>query len=354
MSGSLNTISQKTGMPPGTLIHVGAVLETESKISLIDFTKEHLVEKSITAIDELLEYREKESMTWINIEGLHNVAHIEAIGRLFDVHPLVLEDILNAHQRPRFEEAENYLYIVLKSLSLKEKAFSVNYEQVSILLFKNFVITFKERKDDLFLPLYQRLQNSQGRLRSEGADYLTSAILDLIVDMNFTLLDSLDLLTDAVEDELLTDPTPETLLQIQQIKRELIYIRKSVSPLRELLTAILRSSTRLIAKRNHPYFRDIYDHSLHITEEIETYRDILTGLLDIYISSVSNKMNEIMKVLTVFASIFIPLTFMTGVYGMNFKYMPELDWRWSYPALWVGFILFSVLLFLFFKKKKWV
>ncbi len=341
-------------MPPGTLVHVGPVLEAESRISLIDFTKENLVEKSITSIDELLEYKENKSITWVNIEGLHNVAHIESIGILFDVHPLVLEDILNAHQRPRVEEAENYLYIVLKSLSLKDKSFSVNYEQVSILLFKNFVITFKERKDDLFHPLYKRLQNRQGRLRAEGADYITYAILDLIVDMNFTLLDSLDLVTDAIEDELLTNPTADTLLQIQQIKRELIYVRKSVSPLRELLTAILRSDTALIAKKTHPYFRDVYDHSLHITEEIETYRDILTGLLDIYISSVSNKMNEIMKVLTVFASIFIPLTFIAGVYGMNFEYMPELTWKWSYPALWAGFILFSVSLFLYFKKKKWV
>ncbi len=354
MSDSFNNISQKAGMPPGTLVHVGAVLEAESRISLINFTKEGLVEKSITSIDELLEYKENTNITWVNVEGLHNVAHIEAIGRLFNVHALILEDILNAHQRPRFEEAESYLYVVLKSLSLKDKAFSVNYEQVSILLFKNFVITFKERKDDLFLPLYKRLKNVQARLRTEGSDYLTYAILDLIVDMNFSLLDSLDVITDAIEDELLTDPTPETLLQIQQIKRELIFIRKSVSPLRELLTAILRSDTTLIAKQNHPYFRDIYDHSLHITEEIETYRDILTGLLDIYISSVSNKMNEIMKVLTVFASIFIPLTFIAGVYGMNFKYMPELYWKWSYPTLWVGFIVFSVGLFLFFKKKKWV
>jgi magnesium transporter len=341
-------------MPPGSLVHVGAVLEEESRISLIDFTQEDLVEKSISSIDELLEYKERKSVTWVNVEGLSDVVHIESIGRLFNIHPLILEDILNAHQRPKFEEADNYLYIVLKSLSLKDEKFCINYEQISILLFENFVFTFKERKDDLFLPLYKRLQNARGRLRAEGSDYVTYAILDLIVDMNFTLLDSLDVITDSLEDELLTNPAADTRLQIQLIKRELIYIRKSVSPLRELLTAILRSDTSLIEKKNHPYFRDIYDHSLHITEEIETYRDILTGLLEIYISSVSNKMNEIMKVLTVFASIFIPLTCIAGVYGMNFKYMPELSWRWAYPALWAGFILFSVLLLLYFKKKKWV
>lgn len=354
MTESFKNISQKAGMPPGVMVHVGHVHQTESRITLIDFSADTLVEKSIESVNELLEYKESKNVTWVNVEGLSDVAPIESIGKLFGIHPLTLEDILNAHQRPRFEETDSYLYIVFKHLSLANEDFAVNYEQISILLFENIVFTFRERQDDLFAPLYKRLQNTKGRLRSEGTDYLTYAIMDLIVDMNFSLLDSLALMTDTIEDELLSNPTAETLLQIQQIKRELIYIRKSVAPLRELLTSVLRSDTALIAKKTHPYFRDIYDHSLHITEEIETYRDILTGLLDIYISSVSNKLNEIMKVLTVFASIFIPLTFFTGVYGMNFQYMPELTWKWAYPSLWAGFVLFSIILVLFFKKKKWV
>ena len=341
-------------MPPGTLVHVGNVLETETTITLFDYNKDEIVEKTIDAIDELAEYKAKETVTWVVVEGLSNVELIESIGQLFNIHPLVLEDILNAHQRPRFEEAEEYLYIVLKSMSLEKEQFSVNYEQISILLLENFVFTFKEKKDELFLPLYKRLQNNKSRLRNEGSDFVAYTVLDIIVDMNFALLDSLDLLTDAIEDELLSNPTSETLVTIQQTKRELIYIRKSVSPLRELLTAIMRSDTALIHKKTFVYFRDVYDHAIHIIDEIESYRDILTGLLDIYISSVSNKMNEVMKVLTVYATIFIPLTFITGVYGMNFQYMPELTWKWAYPAIWVVFILFTLLSLLYFKKKKWI
>lgn len=354
MTDSLTNPSEKSGMPPGTLVHVGNVLETETTITLFDYNKDEIIEKTIDAIDELAEYKAKETVTWVVIEGLSNVELIESIGELFNIHPLVLEDILNAHQRPRFEEAEEYLYIVLKSMSLEKEQFSVNYEQISILLLENFVFTFKEKKDELLLPLYKRLKSNKSRLRNEGSDFVAYAVLDIIVDMNFALLDSLDLLTDAIEDELLNNPTSETLVTIQQTKRELIYIRKSVSPLRELLTAIMRSDTALIHKKTFVYFRDVYDHALHIIDEIESYRDILTGLLDIYISSVSNKMNEVMKVLTVYATIFIPLTFITGVYGMNFQYMPELAWKWAYPAIWVVFILFTLLSLVYFKKKRWI
>ncbi|WP_345974328.1 magnesium/cobalt transporter CorA [Sulfurimonas sp. HSL3-7] len=354
MADSLSNLSEKSGMPPGTLVHVGDVLETESTISLVDYNTEHLVEKRIDSIDELIEYKEKETLTWVNIEGLSNVALIESVGQLFNIHPLVLEDILNAHHRPKFEEADDYLYIVLKSLSMEDGTFSVNYEQISILVFKNFLFTFKEKRNSLFLPLYKRLQNNKARLRSQGSDYLAYAVLDIIVDKNFALLDALDITTDALEDELLSNPTSQTLVRIQQLKRELIGVRKSISPLRELLTEIMRSDTPLIGKKTQIYFRDVHDHILHITDEIESYRDMLTGLLDIYISSVSNRMNEIMKVLTVFASIFIPLTFVTGVYGMNFQYMPELAWKWGYPAVWLFFILFTILSLVYFKKKRWV
>lgn len=356
MSQSFNSSSEKSGMPPGTLIHVGDVLETESRISVIDFNHDYLEEPGIQALDELLQFREKETVTWVNIEGLKNVEVTKMIGTLFDIHPLVLEDILNTHQRPKFEEYDDYLYIVLKGLSPEDenKSFSVKYEQISILLFDDIVFTFKEKKDDLFLPLIQRIRNSNGRVRSLGSDYLTYTILDSIVDQNFVLLDSLDEKIDAVEDELLSKPTTETLVMIQRIKRELIDIRRSISPLRELLSSILRSDTKLIHEKTRIYFRDVFDHALRISENIDSYRDMLSGLLDIYISSVSNKMNEVMKVLTVFASIFIPLSFIAGIYGMNFEYMPELKWKWGYPAIWGVFIAVPIFLLLFFKKKKWL
>lgn len=354
MPDSLSTISAKAGMPPGSLVHVGDVLEDEPRISLIDYSKENLDEQTVEAIDDLLQYKGKETVTWVTIEGLKNVALIDAVGRIFDIHPLVLEDILNTHQRPKIEEYDAYLYIVLKKLSHDPDSFSFDYEQISILLFTNLVITFKEQKDDFFLPIKQRLENNKGRFRSMGADYLAYAILDMIVDQNFHFLDSIDEVIDLVEEELLTDPSEKTLVEIQRIKRELMYARRSISPLRELVAAIMRSETSLIQNSTQLYFRDVYDHVLRITEAIESYREMMSGLLDIYISSVNNKMNEIMKVLTVFASIFIPLTFITGIYGMNFEYMPELKMRWAYPTLWVCFIAIPLVLLTYFKRKKWL
>ncbi|MCA9017214.1 MAG: magnesium and cobalt transport protein CorA, partial [Planctomycetaceae bacterium] len=300
MIDSYSGISKKAGMPPGSLVHVGNVQEEDARISVIDYGQDDLEEPVVETVEELLKFREKDSITWVCLEGLKDVKIVELIGKYFDIHPLVLEDILNTHQRPKFEEYDDYLYIVLKGLSLKPDensdhgGFSVIYEQISILVLKDFVFTFKEKKDDLFLPLIQRLRTSNGRVRSMGPDYLTYAILDMIVDQNFVLLDSMDETIDAIEEELLTDPTADTLVGIQRLKRELIDIRRSVAPLRELLSAILRCDSELIGEKTHIYFRDVYDHVLRITETTDSYRDMLASLLDIYVSSVSNKMNEIM------------------------------------------------------------
>jgi magnesium transporter len=350
----LNSISEKAGMPPGSLVHVGDVLKTESRITLIDYSAEHIEEQAVYAIEEILPYQDKETITWVNIEGLKNIALIESIGNAFNIHPLVLEDILNTHQRPKFEEYEDYLYIVLKGLSVDSEELSVNYEQISIIVLDNLIFTFKEVEDDLFAPIIKRLKNGKGKIRNLGTDYMTYAILDMIVDQNFVLLETLDEILDSIEDELLTNPTAGTLTSIQRIKRELISIRRSVLPVRDMLNAIIRSDSALIHERVHIYLRDVYDHALRISESIESYRDILSGLMDIYVSSVSNKMNEIMKILTVFASIFIPLTFIAGIYGMNFEYMPELRWKWAYPVLWIVFITIPVVLLVYFRKKKWL
>ncbi|MCW9047737.1 MAG: magnesium/cobalt transporter CorA, partial [Gammaproteobacteria bacterium] len=312
-------------------------------------------ERSIQSVDELLKYKDTDTVTWVIIEGLTNVEVVEHIGEIFGIHQLVLEDILNTHQRPKFEEYDDHLYIVLKCLLSEGENFSVSYEQISLLVIKNIVFLFKEKKDDIFKPIQQRIRSSKGRLRSLGADYLTYAILDTIVDQNFILIDSLDEAITSLEDSLLTsEPTRDTLNKIQRLKREIISIRRHVSPIRELLAGMLRSESVLINEKTHIYLRDVSDHAIRVIESIESYRDILTSLLEIYISSVSNKMNEVMKVLTVFASIFIPLTFLTGIFGMNFEYMPELKWKWAYPVLWAVFITIPVVLFIYFKRKKWI
>jgi magnesium transporter len=351
-----SSIANKVGLPPGTLVHVGDVSGISTSITLIDYTKDQLIEKQIGSIDEILEYKETDTVTWVIIEGLSNTDIIKDIGRHFGIHQLVLEDILNTHQRPKFEEYEDYLYIVLKSLlPVENKHFSVDYEQISILVLENFVFTFKEKNDDLFDSVRERLITSKGRFRNLGSDYLTYVLLDTIIDNCFVLIDTLDDSVSLLEDQMLShDATDESLHTIQRLKREIIIIRRYISPIRELMSGILRSESVLIPEKTHIYLRDVYDHSIRVIESIETYREILSGLLEIYISSVSNKMNEVMKVLTVFASIFIPLTFLTGIYGMNFEFMPELKWKWAYPVLWVAFITIPAVLIYYFKRKKWL
>lgn len=354
MSESLSYASDKTGLPPGSLVHVGDVLEPVTRMSVIDYSKEVLEERQIQSLDEILQYKERDSVTWVIIEGLANVGIVEKIGELFGIHPLVLEDILNTHQRPKLEEYDDYLYLVLKSLLPEDGRFSVSYEQISLLVLENFVFTFKEKTDELFYPVLQRIRNSNSRFRSLCSDYLMYAILDTVVDQGFILIDALDDAVTSVEDELFTSPTQDTLNTIQMLKREVIIIRRNISPIRELMAGLLRSESGLIHEGTYLYFRDVSDHTTRVIESIESYRDILSGMLDIYISSISNKMNEVMKVLTVFASIFIPLTFLAGIYGMNFDYMPELKWKWAYPTLWVAFIAIPAVLLVYFRKKKWL
>ena len=353
--GSLSSASDKTGLPPGSLVHVGSVLVDETRISVIDYSKESLVEHEIHAVDELLKYKNSETITWVIVEGLANVDIVERIGELFQIHQLVLEDILNTHQRPKFEEHDDHLFIVLKALLPEGDKFTVVYEQISLLVLKNFVFAFKEKKDGLFHPVLQRIRTSKGRFRSLGADYLTYSILDAIIDQYFYLIDSLDLVIIEIEDNLLTTEPAKTLPNnIHRLKRDIVNIRRYISPLRELVSGLLRSESSLIDEKTHIYLRDISDHVIRILESVEIHRDILSGLMEMYASTVSNRMNEVMKVLTVFASIFIPLTFFTGIYGMNFDYMPELKWKWAYPTLWIGFIAIPTALLIYFKKRNWL
>ena len=354
MSESLSSSSKKSGLAPGTLVHIGEVHEHEHSIMMMNYNSTKLEKRTINSIEELLPYKTTDSVTWVIIDGLKDIAIVDAIGQHFDIHPLVLEDILNTNQRTKFEEYPDYLYFVIKATSLHKGSFNIEYEQISILVLKNFVFTFMEKPDELFDPILNRLNNEEGHLRNSGSDYLAYVIMDTVVDEYFTLQDAFDELIESIEDDLLTHPSVETLVTIQKIRRELIFLRKTVSPLRELLAAIRRSESPLFDERTKRYFADIYDHSIRIIEAVESYRELISGMLDIYLSSVSNKMNETMKFLTVFASIFIPLTFIAGVYGMNFEYMPELKWKWSYPILWSVFIGIAISLLFYFKKKKWL
>ena len=355
MTEYASSVSEKAGLPPGTLVHVGAVHHTDTRVTLIAYSRENVVEQVIESAEQLATTRfEQHQVVWINIEGLADVRLIESIGKQFNIHPLILEDVLNTHQRPKVEEYDDCVFMVAKAIYQQGDELDIGYEQISIILFDRFIFTFTEQQWDLFSQTKDRIRVAKGGIRQQGADYLAYVILDTIIDRYFSLQDAFDELVDRLEEELLTDLSRKTMVRIQRFKRELIGIRRVVSPQRDMLSALLHTDTPYIQDKTFIYFRDVYDHVLRVSEAMESYREIMTGLLDIYVSSVSNKMNEIMKVLTVFASIFIPLTFLTGIYGMNFDFMPELKWKWSYPILWAVFIAIPVGLLILFKKKKWL
>lgn len=353
MAESLHSPSAKAGLPPGALVHVGTQPHPAGRVSLISYGVDRFAEREVQTIDDIDAGRTEGDIAWVHCEGLDIAPLLEAIGTRFQVHPLVLEDILNTHQRPKFEEMDDNLFIVLKTLHAGG-ALAVQHEQISMLVFPGLLFTFRERQDDLFDGLRQRLVYGRGRIRTLNSDYLAYVIMDTVVDRYFTLTDTLEKTIEAVEERLLGRPQPETFATIQRLRRELVFIRKAITPLREVLTALLRSDTELISEKTEPYFRDVFDHVIRVIDTMDSYRDLINGMLEIYLSSVNNRMNEVMKVLTVFATIFIPLTFLVGIYGMNFDYMPELRWKWSYPVLWLLFVLIPAGLLIWFRKKKWL
>jgi magnesium transporter len=346
---------QKTrGLPPGSLIHIGEKKTETVKISLMDYRLNNFEEKEIKKIEECFSLKRKPSVTWINIDGLHEVDIIEKLGKCFEIHPLVLEDILNTDQRPKMEDFDKYIFFILKMLYIDETTQKIDSEQVSIIVGRNFVISFQEKVGDVFNSIRERIRNSKGRIRKMGADYLCYSLIDAIVDNYFLILEKIADKVESMEEDVVKNPETELLQQIYNLKREMIYLRKSVWPLREVINNLLREESKLIKSSTHVYLRDLYDNTIQIMDTIETFRDMISSMLDIYMTSVSNKMNEVMKVLTIFAAIFIPLTFIAGVYGMNFEHMPELSIPWAYPAVWLIIIIVSVTLLGYFKHKKWL
>jgi len=324
------------------------------KITIMDYDEAQFEEKEVETIDECFLFKDKPTVTWINIDGLHQVEILEKLGECYGLHPLVLEDILNTDQRPKMEDYGEYIYIVLKALDYNDKSNEIETEQISLILGSNFVFSFQEREGDTFDPIRERLRNSKGRIRKMGADYLAYTLLDSIVDNYFIILERLGEKIEFLEEKLVTQPTPETLQIIHHLKRDMIFLRKAVWPLREVISSLERGESSLIKESTRIYLRDVYDHTIQTIDTIETYRDMVSGMLDIYLSSVSNRLNSVMKVLTIIATIFMPLTFLAGVYGMNFKFMPELEWRWGYAFIWLVMVGIGVFMLLYFRKKRWL
>lgn len=346
--------SEKSGLPPGTLVHIGKKKAKEVKITLIDYDEVHFEKKELKTIEECFVYKEKPTVTWINVDGLHQVEILEKLGNCYSLHPLVLEDILNTEQRPKMEDYGEYLYIVLKMLEDNNKTNEILTEQISLIVGSNFVISFQEREGDVFDPIRERIRSGAGRTRKMGADYLAYTLVDSIVDNYFVILEKLGEKIEFLEEKLVNQPTSETLQTIHRLKREMIFLRKAVWPLREVINGLERGESSLIQQSTGIFFRDVYDHTIQVIDTIETYRDMVSGMLDIYLSSVSNRLNAVMKVLTIIATIFMPLTFLAGLYGMNFKYMPELEWRWGYPAILLLMLMIGGFMLIYFRRKKWL
>lgn len=345
---------EKAGLPPGTLVHIGEKKSEKVRITIIDYEESQFQEREVKTVEECFPFKDKPTVTWINIDGIYDIEIIEKIGKCFDLHPLILEDILNTEQRPKMEDFEDYLFVVAKMLYYNEKQDEIEIEQVSFILGANFLISFQEKPGDVFEPIRNRIRSGKGRIRKMGADYLVYSLIDIIVDHYFTVLEKIGEKIEDIEEKLLTNPTLQTLQSIHKLKRELLFLRKSVWPLREVVNNLERTESKLIHKSTGIYLRDVYDHTIQVIDTIESSRDMLSGMLDIYLSSISNKMNEIMKVLTIIATIFIPLTFVAGIYGMNFQFMPELKWRWSYPLTLLGMFIIGISMLVYFKRKKWL
>ncbi len=346
--------SKKAGMSPGVLVHVGEQKIEKARITLMSYDPARQEEKELKYIEDSFAYKDTPPVSWINIDGLHEVELIEKIGTHFGIHPLTQEDIVNTGQRPKVEDFEDYIYLVFKMLKFDETSGHIVSEQVSLILGPHYLISFQETQGDVFNFVRERIRKGRLRIRKSGPDYLAYALIDAVVDHYFLILEKMGERIEHFEEQLHVQPSPEILQAIYDLKREMIYFRKQVWPMREVLNAWQKAESDLVREANDVFIRDVYDHTIQVIDTIESFRDIISGMMDLYLSTVSNKMNEVMKVLTIMATIFIPLTFVAGIYGMNFKYMPELEWKWSYPVLWMVLIVIFVGMVFYFKRKKWL
>lgn len=346
--------SKKSGLPPGSLVFTGEDKTEPVSISVIDYDAETVKAFSVETLSDVQPLRGTPTTTWIDIDGVHDVALLEEVGQRFDIHPLVLEDIANIRQRPKAEVFDDYLFIVLPMHSMNADTGLMESEQMSLLVGPHWLISFKENPGDVFDPIRTRLHEHLGRISSKGSDYLAYTMLDIIVDNYFLVLEAFSDQVETLEEHVLEGEIETIQLQANGLRRELIHLRRTIWPVRELVSLLERSESSLLSKAIRPYLRDVYDHTVQIIDIVESTRDVLSGLMDLYMTSLSNRMNEIMKFLTIIGTIFIPLTFIAGVYGMNFKYMPELDHTYGYPAVWAIMIMIAVGLIFYFKKRKWL
>lgn len=345
-------VKRHLGLPPGTIIKTTKSAH-DVKITVFDYDAENFQEKSIKDVEECFPFKDSPSVTWINIEGINSEV-IQKIDEHYGIHPLVSEDIVNAGQRPKMEDYGGYIFIVLKMIYFSEEAKEIVDEQISLILGSNFVLSIQEKKGDVFDPIRNRIREAKGKIRTLGPDYLAYTLLDAVVDNYYVILEKHGEAIDQLEMDIMMNPNNTLSRAIHQIKRDMIYLRKQIWPLREVISGLQRDESKLIQHSTGVYLRDVYDHTIQVMDTVESFRDMLSGLNDSYLASISNKMNEIMKVLTMFSAVFIPLTFMAGIYGMNFENMPELKTKYGYFVLLGLMAVVFVGMVIFFKRKKWL
>lgn len=350
----LKSQRKKVGLPPGSVVYTGEKSDITPTITLISYTHDQIQEKPGKNLEDCLSAKIENGVTWINVDGLQNVDLIKQIGHAYALHPLVLEDIVNPVQRAKIETFDKYIFIVMKMMIWHEETNNFTVQQISLILGDQFVITFQEKHCVLFDTIQNALRTSQGRIREQGSDYLTYILIDTIVDHYFLILENLGDQIETVEQVIITDPTRKNIQSLYKLKRKVFIFRKIVWPVREIINHLLQTKFTFVSDFVLPYYRDVYDHVMQIIDTVETFRDMLGSMLDIYLSSLTNRINEVMKVLTIIATLFIPLTFLASIYGMNFKYMPELNWKWGYFTV-LGIMGVTVIgMLVYFRKKKWI
>lgn len=354
MFSDVHNRAKKAGQPPGTPVYMGEESNQPPRVTITTFTATDFKTTVSDKLDITLLPADKSTFSWVNIENLQDVSLIEQLAGFYQLHPLTVEDILNVQQRPKVEEFENYIYIAAKMLLWHEKAKTFSIKQVNFVLGKNFILSLQECETELFSSIYKKLcSTANPSLRKQGADYLTYRLIDTVIDQYFVVLEVLGNQIEDIEERITTDPTPQNSRIMYQLKRKMLQLRKVIWPMREAMSHLLQINNPIITSHTHIYLRDVYDHTVQAIDTIESFRDMLASMLDVYLSSLTNRMNEIMKVLTIISTLFIPMTFIASIYGMNFEFMPELHWRYGYPVTLCIMLVIAVLMLSYFKRKKW-
>jgi magnesium transporter len=346
--------SPKHGMAPGSIVHVGEKRMETVRLTAFDYNEKSYTEQALKTPEETFQFKEKATASWVNVDGLHDVGAIEKIGLHFGLHPLVMEDIVNTNQRPKLEIFDDYIFLVFKMIRYEEAKNELLVEQVSLVLGRGFVLSFQEYPGDVFDPVRDRIRNAKGKVRKHGADYLAYVLVDAVVDAYYSALEHVGDEIDRLETRVDSAPSPEIPRAIHALRNDLLQIRRHVWPMREILGGLQRSESELLEDFLHPYLSDVHDHSVQVIDAAELLREMVSGLRDTYLSGISLRMNAVMQVLTIISTIFIPLTFIAGVYGMNFDNMPELHWRWGYYATLGVMALVALFMIRMFRKRKWL